>query len=529
MKRAAAGSFEGDVRDLFRHIHHSGRLRRNPLVMQFFERARDRNADHVALAAIRARIMELARSCYAKDAAVGQKTRAQRRLAIVEALCANESPAATANKLGLSRSQFYRDRQAVARRVSAGLQTQEHSETARTEGLHEPLRLFIRRAVVMVDQGFGHAAVKELERLLSAATSKAARARLLMHLSAAWLSLGDYTRAADCQRTSKQLVIGVQLSNEEASVQSDLAFLLESQLAWATGRQSESRARLDDFVVCRWDKRFDSRESEELLLEVIVEACLSSCESRRMIEARSHLERAVALQRRLGNIGTDVHVDLELAAGYTSGSEHEAYWRYRSALELALRGGFAQGAAVSSVSLAGHFARRKDDGRAYEYFKRAIEIARGVEGKDTLAMIAVYGGRHLLGTKFWSVLDPMLFDVEPSLEQGTPRWMRLKENQGVVLARTGRAPEAMVALTAAEALGPKVSDRLGYTRVLCHLATLSQRLGRLAEAVDYAQSALSLADEEESTWLGSPLRVAANIVSAPTLAPTLTTPRPVRH
>ena len=106
------------VRELFRNLRSSTRLRRNPIVRSFFERAASSNDDHVILTTIRSQIMQIAHFCHAQDTTAGYARQARRQLAIVEATCAHEPANMTATKLGLSRSQFYRDRQVILRRVS---------------------------------------------------------------------------------------------------------------------------------------------------------------------------------------------------------------------------------------------------------------------------------------------------------------------------------------------------------------------------------------------------------------------------
>jgi hypothetical protein len=504
-------SFEDAARDLFRHIGDNVRLRSNYIVQRFFENARG-GSGYATTADLRTWVMRIARSCYAGDVSAGEPVRAERQLAIVEALCANESPTATAAKLGLSRSQFYRDRQAVTRRIARRLQTFEPEGRKGTAQVEEPLRFFMRRAVAMVDQGFGHRAVAELERLVKDSAPKAVRGILLMHLSGALISLGDTARAIDLQRASKRLLAEDRASAREASILRDLALLTDGRLERALGRYGNSSKRLGAHLKLRINERFSDLESEELLLQLALEASLASYESHRRIEARQYLGTAVALARKLKTVPIEVQVKLELVAGYLStDGDNGAYWRYRNAEELALAGGSAEGAVAATIALAGHFGHLEQDLRTHEYSMRAIEIARRIEGKDTFATAVLYAGRNLLKTRFWSVLDPLLFDIESFCQSGTPRWARLKEAQGLLLARKCKLIEAEDALKAAESCALALGDNEDQAVMLCHLADVSQLLGRSSNAVSYARCALAVAEGLDSRRLANVRRRARSV------------------
>jgi tetratricopeptide (TPR) repeat protein len=498
--RQVGHPFEAATRDLFRHIHDSAHLKRNPLVSQFFDNASDRHSEHVAVTSIRTRILEIARTTFETDTAEGRSDLARRQFAIAEALCAKERPTAIADRLGLSRSQFYRDRQIVARRIAAELQLQDASRGALTEGPYEPLRLFIQRAVAMIGQGFAHKAIEEFYGLLKVtATNKSAQGQLLMRLCDAWIALGDTSRASEYLLASRQLIANTRLPEQEEARLRDLDQLMQGRLARAAGTYDEARQTLGAVVARGINEPLMDPQSEEVLLEIAVEACVAAYESRRQEEARRYLQQAADLGARVATIPMNLRVQLEIAAGYTSdpASQLDAYWRYRKALELALAGGSAEGAVLASHLLAFHFARRRDSQRAYEYCLRAIEIARAIEGKDTFATAVVYAGHILVGTRFWRALGPQLFDVEMFCRPGTPRWVRLKDAQGVVLAKAGRPIDAMAALAAAENCAWTPEDRVDRVRRLRHLSSMSARLGRQQDAARYADAARDVSGAAE--------------------------------
>jgi hypothetical protein len=106
------------VRDLFRHLSDVRRLRANPVVKGFFGEQPDRKIDQISLATICSRILEVAGLIAAEDEAVGRRLRARRQLQIIEGLCSKESAGSIAFRLGLSRSQFYRERRSICSRVA---------------------------------------------------------------------------------------------------------------------------------------------------------------------------------------------------------------------------------------------------------------------------------------------------------------------------------------------------------------------------------------------------------------------------
>lgn len=107
-------------RHLFRHLGDANALRRNPLVCEFFRQGSGTTSAAV-LTEIREVILREARGLRHEDMAAGLVSRADRHYEVIAGLCAGEPAVVTAARIGLSRRQYYRERQASCLRISAAL------------------------------------------------------------------------------------------------------------------------------------------------------------------------------------------------------------------------------------------------------------------------------------------------------------------------------------------------------------------------------------------------------------------------
>jgi tetratricopeptide (TPR) repeat protein len=489
-------SFQAAVRHLFRHLNDLAELRRNPLALPTIAAVQGWRSPNSALAEIRGRILEEAGRCSAKDRADGLTLRADREHAIVSAICGSESPEATYTRLGLSRRQYYRHRNAVCSRVARALSSQ-HRERDRTLAVADPLELLLRRAATLRDTGFARTAVGLLESALTTDSLAPESITVRLALAEASLSLGDQTRAGDLLHVARAHMEAMELDRPELRLPIRAA-LVEVKLAMVTGRDRDARKAMSLALM----RQTDGNYADDLALETLVGYAYFACCDGAYPEARSILKKIRELARRQRPLVPDRAAAIALLEAHcvidSAGEIGGMMPHLEEALSISLKHGLIRRALEAMSSIASCSVLEGRDDRIYDLAKRALALARTAEGHELLSSTVVWMSPILAISKYWRALNPLLFEAESVVRPNTAAWQVLKLLQGQYLTRAGRYEEARPCLTEALQYASRFENPRLEAVTLRDLGTTLAHLGRIDESADALRRAIGLAERHTS-------------------------------
>jgi tetratricopeptide (TPR) repeat protein len=491
-----ARSFGVAVRHLFRHLDNVKALRRNPLARTIF-RLDDYSslAAEITCASIRSIILECARVCHAEDVAAGPEALAHRRLTIVSGLCSRRAATQIAMEIGVSLPQFYRDRRAICERVVRVLMTRDHRSTDAAHA-YDPLRFGLWRVAALAEQGFAARAMTECERVLTETSRSDAKAHTLLTLGDTALRLGDVGKAESAVRAAR--AYSSAMTEEAARPLEIFARLLDFRMAMHRGRHHEARRMMDEIVRESGAESAERVDRDELRVDVLLDRCRFSAYLGDVADASDTVARASKIARRNSDVPLAQRVEIAvLAATFAQDGIVDASTRHHrliEALSFAYSVGSAMGVLFASIGLAHQCVGLRDDERAKTYADQSLQIARSMEGRQSLLFAVASLAPVLLHLKRWSDLDPLLFEIESCSVPMTDLWTNLKLSQGAMLARRGRNVEALAPLSSAVAGAYKLQQPRSQAMALREFALSSYAAGRADDARDCIRSAVRIAE-----------------------------------
>lgn len=486
------GSFDAAVRHLFRHLNDAAALRQNPLAKSFFAKSQTRSDNQHALAELRAAILESAAVWSRKDLELGAGHGAVRGYEIVAGICFGTPVLTTAAQLGLSQRQYYRDRRSICTRVARSL---SGARTTSGIALEEPMRLLLRRASALVDQGFAEKSARLLKAALGDANSPAVKAEILLSLSGALIQYGDISGANSALVAAKRLITESRLPPRQSIVLRAGAQLTGIEFAIAVGDDVAASARLNALIKYM---RFDTNGQldDELTFRILLESCSFHFQNGRFAEARAALAEAHAVLARIRNAPPELNVYLlvQTAACAEDGSRtaDETRMLYDDALRLSVSRGSARGAFYAMVGLMRAFLWLGDHDEAHKWFDRAFAVARSMEGTKPL-LSACIASTYMVSTRFWRQVGQQLSHGERFARPTTLKWAIIQGAQGQLLARTGSLNEALQKFQAAVDATAKLRNQRFQSAMLREYGVTLYRLGRRTEAEAFVKEAVALA------------------------------------
>jgi tetratricopeptide (TPR) repeat protein len=484
-------SFHASVRHLFRHLDDARALRENPLARAFFA-AGAVEGERGGVAALRARILDEARACRSDDAADGAE-HGDRRFAIVAALCAGEPPSQTAVRLGVSRRQYYRDRQAVCARIARSLTTNSGAN-ARSVSVTDALALFLRRAATLREGGFAQTAAAVLDHALPSVASGADAFAVRLELADALVAAGDAVGAESVLVSAHAALRAVETLEEDRRSCEGRLILVGARVANASGRDGEGGAALDALA-----GRLDIEgRAGDVALEATIEAAYWHAETGGFDRARALLRRARAIARRRPHVTPDSEAALLLLEAHAVADLEEEFHgslpRYEAGLSLSVRAGLSGRAFEAIIGMMNYHAAIGSMEEMYNLALRALAIARSTEGNRELAQAGTWISGAFLKTPLWPVVGTLLFDVEAFVLPGTLQWVVMKVVQGAFLARTSRYGAAAACARGAVDAVRRMGNQKVESIALRELGVALQRQGRGAESADAMRQAVELAE-----------------------------------
>jgi len=481
-------SFDAAVRHLFRHLADGKVLRRNPLARGLLHERRV-TEDAELVAAVKGRVLQLARPCCSEYAALGLQLQARRRYAIIRAICDGESGLRTATRLNLSQRQYYRERHAVCTQVARLMRAQSEPAESRVQ-IADPLRLLFSRSESLADQGLAKSAAQLLDQAWPSIARGESRLTARFRLVDALILSGNLERAARLlQYSHGELSRDCGVSIEDR----DRAVLMNARHDLASGRDAQGGPALQALA----NAQMKANRTSETALDTLLELGRWQCSGARFSDARKSLQRAQILTARLPRVSPKQQISLSLLYAYCAedivdtynGSHH----RFHDCLELGIANASVRGALEATIGLMGYYASAGREAVALSWAERALEMARAAEGTNYLLFAAAWISTTLLKTRYWRAVDPLVFEAEALARPGTLHWLFIKEAQGDFLARIARYRAAEESFTAAAEATRILQNRKWQTIVYRDRALMLERLGS-AESVESARRALELAD-----------------------------------
>jgi tetratricopeptide (TPR) repeat protein len=515
-------SFEIAVRHLFRHINDAAALRRNPLVRSFLDTDSTRWTDRAAVEKIRSQILHAAAICRTHEVASRLKTRVDRRYEIISAICSGERPYDTALRLGLSTRQYYRDRHQICMNV-ARLFMELRLVTLMPIEIREPgMQLVLRRAALLVEQGFAAKAVALLEKAIAQAESPTSETLARLSLVKALIQYGDIRRARESFGAARGLFEQRAFAMPDADLLRSRMSLTDIDIAVASGRDAEATATLESLAKHREDTYQGNPISDEIGLNIFLESCSHHLVNGRFAQARVALAKAYDLAARMAHTPPELAVYLAVydASCCEDGSATPDVFvsRCYDALRVSISISSARGAMYAMIGLMKACLRKGNEGEAFKWLLQIVELARTMEGTKPLVSAAL-AAELLLDTRYWREAGSLFFEAQAFTRRGTLKWARLQGAQGKFFARSGKLHDALEALSNAADLTGSLRNRRQLANVLRERGIILHRLGRASESAECIRDALTLAERGTSALsLYQTYSAAATILSDDRLA-----------
>jgi tetratricopeptide (TPR) repeat protein len=482
-------SFEAAARHLFRHINDVGALRSNPLVSAFFLLFKGKRDDNAILLELHSKILSLARTAVRAEPFEGTKARARREEQIVAALCGGERWQDTANRLGLSERQYYRERRAICERVSHRLVKEPSASTSLEP--NGALRFLLARSDALIDQGFPLKAACVLEDASASLPEGSAKCAVHSALARALLSADLPHRASEKLNKCIAKAAALQNVNELSDWVQDHLTHTKALIAREKG---DHRAATSDLEKLAKRRIADQRADDEAVAVVL--QCGEWCGVDGAFDkARIMLDRARQLNRKLPHTVPRVEINIMLLAARCAGdpnSELSLQCKWLSdAKAYSLAIGSAQGA-IDAIDGLLHYSRNNDE--IYSLSEEGLRIAKSTESVLLLQIVSNQIIQGMLHTPRWRAVDPLIFEIEKFVEPASFQWAMLRRLQGMFLRRSGQPEAAIIALEDALSFLQTADNNGLMALILYELALLQHQYGEAADSVDSIRRAVELAE-----------------------------------
>jgi tetratricopeptide (TPR) repeat protein len=433
-------SFEVSARHLFRHLSDAAALRRNPLLRSAIS---PNEADDCALvAAIHARIVALADLLCKELSTAGLRLQAVRRLEIVKGLCAGESPAQTAVRLRLSRSQYYRERNAIATAIARALRQLSSTGDPGSVVREDPLRLLFKRAELMRDAGRARESVLVLEDAYSCVSDDFRRSTIGLSLAQELVFLGQFERARALLAGAVQPAANGHSGDWLRDVASFFTARLQSQFG--------SDASAGDGMERLAKQRMGERRVDDVTLDSVFLAGEGLRNAGRYAEARTMLRHLQKMDRSFVAMVPKRGIAIALLTAWCAeGNPDElgiAETSLHQARELSVSSGSLVGALLAISGVMRLEASRHRDDAAYAMAHEALRMSRGTDFDGFMGYVAAEIVATIVQTRYWRAAAPLLFEAD-TLTASRPLALAIvKHAQGTYFLRAGRLDRARRAL-----------------------------------------------------------------------------------
>ncbi|MGA8100148.1 MAG: hypothetical protein WB810_15950, partial [Candidatus Cybelea sp.] len=413
-----------------------------------------------------------------------------RQQQIVAALCAGETPAHTAARLGISVHHYYRQRRIAAAFVAKALHQGSPSECTRFE-ITDPLKLLFTHAATLRDQGLASTAVYMLKAAVSGAPNDAIRVAINSELARSLIALG---KTEDVAELLAQWPEGKFAKVTDATgkwLQDHLA-LTRAMLAVELG----DGARAGELLEMLAKAKIQAERSDDETIDAIIECGVWYCQVGLFEKGRKMLHHARDHARRIDHVSARHQSAMALLAAYCAqrtNDEFDLEYQWLSeALAVSTSNGSVQGILEATAGLMQYCLTAGHEDEAYRLAQEGLRMAQGADGTRLLEQFTVQTAGVLLRTRYWRAVDPLIFQIEELMSEGSVRWAYLKEFQGLFQMRARRYEKAAELFQGAYEGARRINSPWLQGLALRDLATVRHRAGALGEAADLMRTALDL-------------------------------------
>lgn len=481
-------SFDAAARHVFRHICDAKALRRNPLLRTYFDKCA--GDDGFALQEIHGKVIGFADALCAELEAKGSTLQARRRREIVAALCAGKPGDETAAELRISRSQYYREREAICAPIVRALDSAADTRDAQFVVREDPLRLVFARAEKLRDAGYSHEAVRILKDAYSRTADAFAKSTVGLGLAEELVFLGLRDQARELAQRERNASPGEAgaASDWLGDVRSLNLARLESQL----GTGATAASALENVA----KRRIAERRHDDLAFDAVFLSGECYRNSGAYDDARKMLGHLRGMEQRRGSTVAKRQIAVLLLAAYCaerSSDEFGLAAQYlREARDLSIASGTVVAALLATSGLAQYEAACGRDEAVYELAHESLRLADGVDFDGFLGYVVAEIVDALLQTRYWRSAAHLVFDAERLTAPETLRHALIKRAQGTFLFRSGRRPQAGTAMLEAYNLAQRLGNRKLEGLILRDRAVMLSDERSANQRVEFMREALRL-------------------------------------
>jgi len=439
---------------------------------------------------LHSKILTIARNAVREEPFKGTKARARREEQIVAALCGGGPWQRTANRLGLSERQYYRERHAICEKVSRRLM-KEPSAVSDSLELNGALRFLLARSDALIDQGFPLKAACVLEDASATLPEGSAKCAVHSALARALLSSDLPHRASEQLNECIATAATLQDVNALSDWVRDHVTYTKALIAREKGDHGAATSDLEKLA----KRRIADQRADEEAVATVSDCGVWYGVNGAFDKARVMLNQARRLNRKLPHTVPGVEINLMLLAARCADdpdSEFSLRCKWLSeAKAYSLAIGSAQGA-IDAIGGLLYYSRNNDE--IYSLSEEGLRIAKATESVLLLQIISNQIIQGMLQTPRWRAVDPLIFEIERFVEPATFQWAMLRRLQGIFFRRAGQPEAAIVALEDALSF-LQIADNKGLMALILHQLALSQnQSGEVADSVDSIRRAVQLAE-----------------------------------
>jgi tetratricopeptide (TPR) repeat protein len=486
-------SFEVATKHLFRHLHNPGELRKNPLTRFFFEESDSAietcKADRVAVERVHDTIRAAARRFRECDLQAGLNERAHRGYEIVDGCLGRKTVSEIARRLGVSSTQYYRERAQIATRIAAFIRDGSDRVPQPSIEPFDEFRYAMTHAARLTEIGDTQRALDSYRRLIASIESPARVIEALCECALVHLGRGEDDAAARMvQRAERMLGSSDSFSPREREIAGAHTLFVRALSTWAT-QPAHALTTMAD-AVAKLDRLPGgaSDRSKTLCARILFEYGEGLSTFHRLRDAVEALSRAARLAASCHNPPSSLVLRIEIVLRLFRSSMlvdpfgwEPLHQRLQAMLDLARRAR-ATGSvdltlsALNAVSqlhaLAG------DAPAAYDAMRSALSLAKYSPTREVFSEVSVRMARTLVYTPLWREVPNIL--------------------------RYAGAPATIAVETTRRALEAEYALRCGKYREVSTILRATPKLRRPYMAMLAAQAAHALGESGEARAMIEP-------------------------
>lgn len=500
-------AFDRAVRHLFRHLQDPSSLRTNPIAQHFFGDLLGGGLGAAravtGLTELRAAILEGAEIVRKANIAVGKHELAHRQYSIIKRLYLDkESISNIMQDLGISRRQFYRDRQHVCNRIASFILERRVMRSAHTSPQLDIYDFKVSMARAATDCGDLTRAAEIYAEAIRELTDTERRLDIACEWINAALEYGEYGLAGDTLRRAASLTHDLGRQGDVRVYTGRLA-LASAIIAAAVGRRKRARSDLARACTISEQLPVTDKRVPGLLAEISLEFAHAAAGDGRFNEA------CTILDEQLRSIGATADHDAKTRfevclwrAGYDV-CQRGPLDRCRANRNLRLLydvrerarlSGYFKGILEATVLIGLHYCYLNKRSEAITVLREAIEMARKFPNRYLRGQVLLSAADCFLATSQWSEAFSLVSEAEPDLLVGGESWAKAQVTKAEYFLRVRNYDKAWQAGSLAEQVCLRLESDRHLGGAWRTLALAAHGLGRRRESKQRIEDAIPCAE-----------------------------------